>query len=271
MITSELVINQYLDILICTFSVLCCAMFTLLAAQTIALKLSIKYAGIKAIYPTAVIGVPIHEFSHALMALLFRHNIRSIVLFKPEPAKGTLGYVEHQYNNTMFQRIGCFFIGIAPLAGGCIALYLNNALLYPELNDHLFSSLDTDREFDNFLNLFKSILIYIPYDLDFILSNFELKHVVWLGLGAAIALHMSPSSADFKNSVPGLICVLLCTFLFSLISIKHTYEYSELLRLFLHDASRLLLVATLLCGLPILAISALALFNLVRERKPKNH
>lgn len=62
------------------------------------------------------IGVPAHELGHAFMCVLFGHRVTAINLFSPEGPSGVLGYVSHSWNTrSPYQRIGCFFIGIAPL------------------------------------------------------------------------------------------------------------------------------------------------------------
>ena len=84
--------------------------------------------GLKAVMITGIIGVPIHEISHAILALIFRHRITKVKLIqKPDPS-GLMGYVKHSYNpNSLYQRIGNFFIGIAPLFGGGISIIVLRA------------------------------------------------------------------------------------------------------------------------------------------------
>lgn len=87
-------------------------------------------------------GVMMHEFSHALACLVFRHRIRELVLFSPQK-NGTLGWVIHEWDtHSLWQRIGCFFIGVAPLGFGLGAiLFLTlqllpyEALPFPDLPD----------------------------------------------------------------------------------------------------------------------------------------
>jgi hypothetical protein len=84
----------------------------------------------KYIYITAL-GTVVHEASHAFFCLVFAHKITKISFFKPE-ADGTLGYVNHSYNKrNLYHRAGNFFIGSAPVWGGCAVLALCGWLLLP--------------------------------------------------------------------------------------------------------------------------------------------
>ncbi len=82
------------------------------------------------IYLTAP-GVMLHEFSHALFCLIFRHKITDFALFSPQK-NGNLGWVVHKWDpHSAWQNIGCFFIGIAPLAFGTAMLIFLTLLLLP--------------------------------------------------------------------------------------------------------------------------------------------
>jgi len=82
------------------------------------------------IYLTAP-GTMVHEASHALFALIFLHKVTKVVLFSPT-ADGTLGYVNHAYDRrSLYQRAGNFFIGSAPIWGGCAVIALCGWLLLP--------------------------------------------------------------------------------------------------------------------------------------------
>jgi hypothetical protein len=47
------------------------------------------------------VGVTFHELAHLLTAVIFRHKINNVKLFRPVQGKadGVLGYVDHSWNN----------------------------------------------------------------------------------------------------------------------------------------------------------------------------
>ena len=166
-------------------------------------------------YASGLIGTPIHELSHALMCLIFRHKIEEIKLYQMDDSSGTMGYVSHSYNTKSFyQRIGCFFIGVAPIIGGSLVIHLLMWLLLPEayrdINIYLddFSLLLKDGfSFDIFIYSFA----VMTESLETIFTSFDkgLYCVVFLLLGACIALHMKLSGADIKNALPAIPSIVL--------------------------------------------------------------
>ena len=124
---------------------------------------------------TGYIGTPIHEYSHALMCLLFGHTVKKIRLFGDSKRSKTLGYVEHTYyKKNLYQQMGNFFIGISPiLAGGAVILLLVRVLT-PEM------FFDMKIETANISTVFAA---------DFVGNGLS---VVLRGIGAIIASFFSP-------------------------------------------------------------------------------
>lgn len=101
-------------------------------------------------YFTAV-GTVTHELGHLLAAVIFRHKIVEVSLFNPQ-ANGTLGYISHSYNKkSLYQRIGNFFIGTAPIYCGVLVIYLLTKIFLPDAISTTASL--TDNAF-NFLHKF---------------------------------------------------------------------------------------------------------------------
>ena len=62
---------------------------------------------------TGCIGTILHELSHLIMCLIFRHKVKQVKLFRPIQSKkdGVLGYVNHSFNpSSTYQKVGNFFI-----------------------------------------------------------------------------------------------------------------------------------------------------------------
>lgn len=186
---------------------------TLFVLQRLVFLVSAKMLGGKAIYMSAWIGTPIHELSHALFCFVFGHKIQRIVLFNPDK-RGTLGYVTHSYNNrNLWQVMGNFFIGIAPLFGGLLGLYLMTCLLLDDAASlfHLLKS----SAFKNLANVqFSEVLSLINQIMHFIKKAYlqdPLQVIAWAYSCAAISLHLSPSKEDIKGAWTGFILfILLC-------------------------------------------------------------
>ncbi|MFC6182276.1 hypothetical protein [Lactiplantibacillus daowaiensis] len=88
------------------------------------------------------LGIIIHETSHLIMALIFRHGIQSVRLLKLphlNRADGAdddlaLGYVNHTWNqHSFYQTIGNLFIGVAPIFGCTASLLGLDYWLFPGL------------------------------------------------------------------------------------------------------------------------------------------
>lgn len=87
------------------------------------------------------LGIMLHEFSHLVLAIIFRHGIQSVRLLKRPHLRENgadddlaLGYVNHTWNQRdPYQVIGNLFIGIAPIFGCTGALLGLDFLLAPGL------------------------------------------------------------------------------------------------------------------------------------------
>ncbi len=94
---------------------------------------------------TGWLGVPVHELSHLVMAILFRHRILAWKLFDPDPVSGTLGYVRHAYRKqSPWQNLGNFLIAVAPFVSG--TAFLAGILTWMLHEKGLLSLMKTLRE-----------------------------------------------------------------------------------------------------------------------------
>lgn len=164
---------------------------------------------------TGFIGTPIHEAAHAIGCLIFRHKIVEIKFFIPNSQDGTLGYVSHSYNKkSIYQRIGNFFIGIAPIIVGAGVLALLLFLFLPDMFSEVLRQLK-DVDFlggigESFRGIFKTFAAMFSY-----FGTWQLW--VFLILGSFIAMHMTLSKADIDGAVSGLTLYVALIFVIDLI------------------------------------------------------
>lgn len=82
---------------------------------------------------TGWLGTPVHELSHAAACVLFRHRIRELVLFRPDPATGVVGWVRYTWSpRNPWALLGHGLVGVAPLFGGALVLTALLFLLAPD-------------------------------------------------------------------------------------------------------------------------------------------
>lgn len=185
----------------------------------------IRAFGLKGVYATAWLGTPIHELSHAALCLVFGHRVTEMKLFQKSDAHGTIGYVAHAYNpDSLYQRIGNFFIGTAPLFGGSLAILLFGRVLLPDIFRKMtmliFSSdpgfLWTDpqswgifgrRFIETFSILFTGI------------RTGDYRFWVFVLLALCTASHMSLSLEDIRGAASGAGALVLLIVVTNLVSV----------------------------------------------------
>jgi hypothetical protein len=226
----------------------------LLLLQRAVFALSEKIFGGKAIYLSAWLGTPIHELSHAAICLLFGHKIQRLVLFNPD-SRGTLGYVNHAYNNrNVWQVMGNFLIAIAPLFGGLFALYLvtwwmldDAARLFDLLNSMALNDLNYFQP-SKIFTLHKAMLAFLKEA--YIVSPYKL--IFWAYFCAAISLHLCPSKEDLKGVWVGFILLVSLCLTIMLLSQIFDLDWFSGVKNFINMASMLYLIGIILASILVL-------------------
>ncbi|KHD85058.1 hypothetical protein [Heyndrickxia ginsengihumi] len=172
--------------------------------------------GWKGIMMTAWFGTPIHELSHAFMCVIFRHRITEIKLIQWKRADGVLGYVRHEYNpGSIYQRVGNFFIGIAPVIVGILVLMFGMYELLPSSYDRFIDTVHANIDLSLTPNAGEIFHIIALSMGTVITSLFTLNNVLnplfWVYLILAICLssHIALSSADLKGAYNGIIAIFM--------------------------------------------------------------
>jgi len=168
-----------------------------------------KKFGRKAIYVTGIVGVPVHELSHLILAIIFGHKIKEVKFFQVNNGNGTLGYVNHKYNpKNIYHQIGNFFIGIAPILCGSLLIILLLKLFVP-------SSLVVT---DDLLSV-NGIFIFLRNI--FSLSNFKrAEFYLFLYLVFSICSHISLSKSDIKGAFIGVIFIFIILLFFNVLDLN---------------------------------------------------
>lgn len=170
--------------------------------------------GRKSLMVTGFIGVPIHELSHAIFALLFGHKINEVKLLQKPDESGVMGYVQHSYNKrSIYQQIGNFFIGIAPIFGGIFSIIALMRFIIPQaynrfiyilvngLNVTALNKSAIEGIMNSYVGLVKVIFSF---------KNFENPYFyIFLFVAICISSHTSLSSADIKGASKGLWVIFL--------------------------------------------------------------
>lgn len=162
-------------------------------------------AGHKIELSTGLVGVPIHELSHAIFVVLFGMSVTEVALFKPDPQSKSLGYVNYRYQKgSIWHSAGRFFVGIAPLIGGGLVVYL---LLWssglPLLHEHLSSN-----------NIPQGFWLWVKVFVVSIDTPIEVGAII---LCIMVSSHATPSRADMRGAAGGVFGLVLVYMGFHLI------------------------------------------------------
>jgi hypothetical protein len=188
--------------------------------RAIQLRLSERF-GWNAVMWTGWLGAPIHELSHALACLIFKHKVTEIALFQPDRQSGRLGYVQHSWSKgNWYQEFGNVFIGIAPLVGGSVALVALLWIFYPDAARAAMESAQLASSSDDSTSAFGRVLesIRVMGGTIFQWSHlFTAKFWVFNYLVLCIGSHMAPSGSDYKGASRGTLMLGLLLGLVALV------------------------------------------------------
>jgi hypothetical protein len=179
--------------------------------------------GWKSVLWTGWLGTPIHECSHAVMCLVFRHRIKRVALFEPDPASGRLGYVNHSFNSkSVYQVVGNFFIGVAPFLGGALALFGLLWLFEPGAARSAMNADGIARTAASG-NLVDAAVQIVRHVFNVLAQLITIQHLGTLAFWAFLYLvlcvgsHLAPSPADYKGAWLGGLLLLGLMLAFNII------------------------------------------------------
>lgn len=191
--------------------------------------------GMKGLLVTGLIGTIVHELSHIIFCMIFRHEIVDYSLFRPFKSQfdGIMGYVNHRCDKSSpYQMVGNFFIGIAPIIVGTGFMIFFMWLLLPRefyMTYNTFNQnmtyLSNINSIEDSLNIYINIVLSIIHNLTpFKLHNWP-KYILFVYLMYSVTSHMDLSKEDIVNSKSGLFAFIILLFLlnliFSILGIKY--------------------------------------------------
>ncbi|MEI0517625.1 hypothetical protein R4K54_10045 [Brachyspira murdochii] len=264
--------------------------FILYILSSITRRIFAKTLGSKTeVYITGWIGTPIHELSHALFCIIFKHKINDIKLFNSKSE--TIGYVLHSYDSrSWYQQMGNFFIGVAPIIIGTLIVYLLFMLLAPELKNNIFTVPNVKYKqmfnseilsiiyysisnifiytYNIFMNIVRNFTLYAPFK--------SITFWIFLYLSISIASHMELSPADISHAWKGIIVIfalslIINTFLI-LIKVFFKFDVPDSIYIFINrmlETYNMLLIFSAIISLFNFIISYIILtpINLIRNGK----
>ena len=195
--------------------------------------------GMNGLVITGLIGTVVHEFSHMLFCLIFRHEIVEFSLFRPYKSRfdGVMGYVNHRCDRSSpYQMVGNFFIGIAPIivGTGCMILFMR--ILLPEEFKATYQTFNQNMAYmsninsiGDSLNIYINIVIAIIHNLNPFIRHSWPRYIVFIYIMYSITSHMDLSKEDIINSRAGLLVFIILTYLINLIFIVLGIKYQILL------------------------------------------
>lgn len=173
------------------------------------------------------LGTTIHEIGHALAALLFGHRIVQFRPFMPDARSGRVGQVISGYNsNSIYQQIGLFFIGIAPILFGTSMIFVALLILFQREMIELIGSVppltDSSSVQSSPAALLYQILAYCTAILAFIFSPAHFadwRFYLFLYLTFAIGSSIHLSEPDIKAAAKGFTALVVLVLVFNLITL----------------------------------------------------
>lgn len=155
---------------------------------------------------TGWLGAPVHELSHALMCLLFRHRVDEIALFEPDQESGRLGYVRHSWRpESWFEEVGNLFIGMAPLLGGSIILAVLLWMFYPHAASAGIDAAKAGGDSGLLIEQTWRVATSIAGQILTMQNMGTTRFWIFLYLVLCVGSHMAPSGSDYRGASRGVL------------------------------------------------------------------
>jgi len=159
-------------------------------------------------------GTVVHELGHFLMALIFGFKVLDKKWVDFNPKGGSLGHVRISPPKNLYQQIGLFFIGIAPILFGTLIIYLSSRLLlgpeiFTPMREITISSevLESGAKMETYLfQLAKHIgAVFDALFTEANTSSWRFWAFMYIALSVGSSMHLS--RADLRSASYGLLAM----------------------------------------------------------------
>jgi hypothetical protein len=178
------------------------------------------------------LGTSVHELGHALFCPLFAHKIKKISLFSPNRETDSLGVVIHSFNpNSLYERIGNFFIGIGPVILGPLVIFLAAQWLLEVNVADSYNQIAKIHFVFNFMGLVNLLWLLVIATFQGLGSIFNLQNLthwqfyLFLYIAFAVGSSVRLSWSDVEGTFSGFAAIITAVFLFNFLTLWAT-EFS---------------------------------------------
>ncbi len=183
-----------------------------------------RSVGWKGILLTAWFGTPIHELGHLFFAKLFHHRIDRVSIFEPNENNGNLGHVDHSYKkHNLYQNIGNFFIGSAPMIFGSLVMVIMLYFLVPDGKEIFSPLVNHTGSFNTFIFSLKNTLLNLFSKENLASWNFW----IFLYLSFCLSAHIAPSKQDRVGMWRGFIWILAILLIVNITTLAIKIDITE--------------------------------------------
>ncbi|HEU5103585.1 MAG TPA: hypothetical protein VFU22_31430 [Roseiflexaceae bacterium] len=163
------------------------------------------------------VGTAVHETGHLLAALLFLQPVKAFRPFTFNSKARIQGIVVTQPNyGNLYQYIGMFFIGIAPVLFGALVIFLASYVLFHDQINEIWRGIDRSRELDrpvisSIVSSGLSFLAIIFNPRNWL--NWRLYLFLYIAFAVGSSIHLS--GVDIANAKRGCLPMIVILFLFN--------------------------------------------------------
>jgi hypothetical protein len=163
------------------------------------------------------IGTAVHETGHLLAAVLFLQPVRSFRPFTFDSKAKIQGSVVTQPNyGNLYQYIGMFFIGIAPVLFGALVIFLASYILFQDQVYDIWQRIERSNELDqpmigSVLSSGMAFLAVVFNPRNWL--NWRLYLFLYIVFAVGSSIHLS--GVDVANAKRGCMPMIVLLFLFN--------------------------------------------------------